>query len=96
MKLFLITKFCYLSSSLGGQALDMIKSIPIVYVNYDVALERLTQRFDNKSIVIQSHISTLIDSPCVEAASSLELLNLHSHICSHIAALKAIIQPVDH
>jgi len=59
-------KFYYLRTSLKGQALEMIKSIPMTDANYDTVIQRLKRRYDNKSLVIQSHIRALIDSPRVD------------------------------
>lgn len=89
-------KFSYLRSTLGGQALDIIKGIPITEANYAVAIERLLKRYDNKSLVIQSHIRGILDSPFVEAASSKGLQNLHSSISCHVSALEALGQPIQH
>ncbi|XP_008183125.1 uncharacterized protein LOC103309446 [Acyrthosiphon pisum] len=88
-------KFYYLRSYLTGAALDLIKAVPMTDANYYVAIERLKQRYDNKSLTIQSHIRSLLESPHVENATATELQQLHSHVCTHIAALKALDQPVD-
>ncbi|CAI6377504.1 unnamed protein product [Macrosiphum euphorbiae] len=88
-------KFYYLRSYLTGAALDLIKAVPMTDANYYVAIERLKQRYDNKSLTIQSHIKSLLESPHVENATATELQQLHSHVCTHIAALKALEQPVD-
>ena len=45
-------KFSYLRSTLSGQALGIIKGIPITENNYEVAINKLKQRYDNKSLVI--------------------------------------------
>lgn len=89
-------KFKYLRSTLQCQALDVIKSIPKTKANYELALDRLKQRFDNKSLIIQSHISALIDTPRVaESPSSSELICFYGHVCSHVASLKTLGQPTD-
>lgn len=88
-------KFYYLRSCVTGAALDLIKAVPMTDANYEVAIERLKQRYDNKSLVIQSHIRSLLESPYVESPNATELQQLHSHVCSHVAALKALDQPID-
>lgn len=87
-------KFSYLRSSLSGPALDVIKAIPMTENNYDVAIRRLKQRYENKGMVIQSHIRAILDCPQVDTATSLELQKLHSQVVSHVAALEALGQPV--
>lgn len=80
-------KFYYLRSSISGPALDLIKSIPMTDANYEVAIERLKQRYDNRSLVIQSHIRSLLESLYVEQLTAWDLQALHSHVSAHVAAL---------
>jgi len=86
-------KFSYLRSSLVGVALDVIRAIPMTEANYDIALKRLKQRYENKSMIIQSHIRAILDCPQVESTSADELQSLHSRVASHTAALEALGQP---
>lgn len=88
-------KFSYLRSSLSGAALDVIKAIPMTENNYSVAIKRLQQRFENRSMVIQSHIRAILDFPQVESAVANDLQALHSNIVAQVAALEALGQPVD-
>ena len=46
-----IQKLHYLHSSLSGEALNVIKSIPITHENYAVAIDVLKNRYDSKLIV---------------------------------------------
>jgi len=72
------------------------RSIPVCDINYEVVVNRLKQRYDNKGLVIQSHIQSLLDSPRIGEPSAKALHNLHSHVCTHMAALQAIGQPIEH
>ncbi|XP_008182965.1 uncharacterized protein LOC103309405 [Acyrthosiphon pisum] len=89
-------KLYYLRSCLREQALDLVQSIPISDGNYEVVLSRLKQRYDNKSLVIQSHIRSILEMPAVEEASANALQRLHSNVSTHVAALRTLGQPVDH
>jgi len=89
-------KFYYLRSSISGPALDLVKSIPMTDANYEVAIERLKQRYDNRSLVIQSHIRSLLESPYVEQPTAKDLQALHSHVSTHVAALRVLNQPTEH
>lgn len=91
-----IQKFYYLRSCVRDTALDVIKSLPMTDANYEVAIQRLKKRYDSLSLIIQSHIRALLDSPVVDVASARQLQGLYSHVCTHIAALKALGQPVQH
>jgi len=88
-------KLYYLRSCLSGSALDLVRSIPISDGNYTVVLDRLKHRYDNKGLVIQSHIRAILDCPRIDGSSSGTLQTLYSHVCTHVAALKALDQPVD-
>lgn len=92
----LAQKLSYLRSTLSGPALDIIKEIPITEVNYNVAIMRLQQRYDNKSLVIQSHIRAILDAPRVEFTSASELQKLYSCVLTHNAALKSLRQLIEH
>ncbi|XP_050431415.1 uncharacterized protein LOC126839984 [Adelges cooleyi] len=89
-------KFFYLRSCLEGSALDLVRSIPVSDANYETVVRRLIQRFDNQSLVIQSHIQSILDCPQVEEASSETINELYSCVCTQVAALKALNQPVEH
>ncbi|XP_016657556.1 uncharacterized protein LOC107882922 [Acyrthosiphon pisum] len=88
-------KFYYLRSCLQGQALDLVRSIPINDGNYSVVVERLKQRYDNPSLVIQSHIRSLLECPRIEEPSASALQELYSHVSTHVAALRALDQPIE-
>lgn len=66
-----------LQSKLSGQALDLIKALPMTDINYTLAIEKLRKRYDNKSLIIQAHIREILKSPQVEFNSAHELLKLH-------------------
>ncbi|XP_025408818.1 uncharacterized protein LOC112682431 [Sipha flava] len=58
-----VQKFHYLKGYLVGQASDVIWSIPTTGENYLQAYNTLMNRYDNKSVIIQSHIRSLFDTP---------------------------------
>ncbi|XP_050065913.1 uncharacterized protein LOC126554977 [Aphis gossypii] len=61
-----------------------------------MAVKRLQQRYDNKSLVIQSHIRAILDCNKIESTSGLHLQALHSNVSAHVAALEALGQPIQH
>ncbi|VVC27563.1 Protein of unknown function DUF1759 [Cinara cedri] len=82
-------------SCVTGTALDLIRAVPMTDANYDVAIDRLKQRYDNRSVVIQSHIRSLLKSPRVEKGTAAQLHQLHSHVCMYVASRKVLGQPVE-
>jgi len=49
-------KLYYLRTCISGATLDLIKSVPIKEANYDVAIDQLKNRYDNRSLIIQSSV----------------------------------------
>ncbi|XP_025406355.1 uncharacterized protein LOC112680475, partial [Sipha flava] len=90
-----VQKFHYLKSCLQGQPSDVIRSIPTTGQNYLQAYQALTNRYENKGVIIQSHIRSLLDTPKVSIASATNLQKLHHHVMSNVNALKALEQPVE-
>lgn len=90
-----VQKFYYLQSSISGLALNVIKSVPMTDANYKIAIERLKQRYDNSSLVIQSHIKSLMESPFAEQPTAKDMQALHVHVSTHVAALRVLNQPTE-
>lgn len=90
-----VQKFHYLKSCLQGSAADIVKTIPTTADNYGKAYEALVARYENKGLIIQSHIRSLFNTQKVQSASATSLRGLHQHIMSHVRALQALSQPVE-
>nr|CAI5854712.1 unnamed protein product [Callosobruchus analis] len=74
-----IQKFYYLRSSLGKDASQVIKSLDITAntSNYDTAWRLLCERFENKNLMIHSHICAIFEHPPLRKESHVELRNLY-------------------
>lgn len=94
--LSVVQRLHYLKSCLSGTAAEVIKTIPTTDGNYRIAFDTLVQRYENKSLIIQSHIRSLFQIQQVQKPTAVELRNLHHHVLSHVRALKALGQPVEH
>lgn len=90
-----VQKFHYLKSCLQGQPSDVIRSIPTTGQNYLQSYHTLTNRYENKGVIIQSHIRSLLDTPKFSIASATILRKLHHHVMSNVNALKALEQPIE-
>ena len=55
-----IQKLTYLRNLLEGQALSTITGLALTHDNYKVAINLLKERFDNKQLLISSHMQTLL------------------------------------
>jgi len=91
-----IQKFYYLCSSVNDAVLGKIRSIPMTDTNYDVSIQRLKKRYDNGSLIIQSHIRSLLDTTKVIEISANQLQKLYSYVCIYVATLKALGQPIQY
>lgn len=89
-----VQKFHYLKSCLTDAAAEVVQTIPTTEENYGMAYNTLIERYENKSLIIQSHIRSLFATPHVQQPSASELRKLHHHIVSQVRALKALQQPV--
>lgn len=91
-----IQKFHYLKTSIIGSAADIIKNLTITAENYQPAYDELHKQYENKTLIIQTHIRAILHSPKVHTANANELRKLHNHIVSHVRALQSLRQPVNH
>lgn len=90
-----VQRLHYLKSCLTGSAAEVVRAIPTTEENYRMAYDAMVERYENKSLIIQSHIRSLFQTHEVQQPSAYELRQLHQHIVSHYRALKALKQPVE-
>lgn len=53
----------YIKTCLIGPAAEVIRIIPTTDVKYHTAYNSLIERYENKSLIIQSHIRSLFQTP---------------------------------
>lgn len=90
-----VQRLHYLKSCLVGPAAEVERTIPTTDVNYSTAYNALVERYENKSLIIQSHIRSLFQTPQVHKPAANELRQLHHHVVSQVNALRALDQPVE-
>ena len=59
-----------------------------------MAYDIMVDQYENKSLIIHSHIRSLFQTSNVQQPSAFELRKLHHHIISHYRLIKALQQPV--
>lgn len=91
-----VQKFQHLKSCLVESAADIVKTIPTTAENYMQAYEAVVSRYENKTLIVQSHIRSLFDTPKVEKTSAFNLRQLYHHVTSHVRSLKALGQLTQH
>lgn len=85
-----IQKFIYLRSALEKDALQVIKSIEVVADNYAGAWKILVDRFENKKLMVHSHIRAIFEQSHVQKECHLELRKLFDNVNKHLRALKTL------
>ncbi|XP_063217253.1 uncharacterized protein LOC134528018 [Bacillus rossius redtenbacheri] len=90
-----VEKLAYLKSALGGEPLGMIHSLSLSEANFDVAWKLLLNRYDNKRLIVSSHVEALLQAPSASAESARSLRQLVTVISENVSALEALGAPVD-
>lgn len=91
-----IQKFYYLKSSLNEKASQIIQSIQVSSENYAVAWRMLSERFEQKALIIHSHIRAIFEYQGSGRESHTELRNLFDTITKHLRSLETLGEPVSH
>lgn len=90
-----IQKFHYLRASLKGTAAQIIQSLEFTSSNYQLAWSLLRERFDNKRLLIQSHVKHIVQFNSLVKESATELRKLVDNLSKHLRALQNLNQPTD-
>ncbi|XP_073827789.1 uncharacterized protein [Musca autumnalis] len=72
----IIEKFNYLINCLSGPALAVVEPYQICEENYEKALQRLQERYDNKVLIFLEHIESLFNVPKMQSSDSVSLRHL--------------------
>ncbi|XP_055708965.1 uncharacterized protein LOC129805218 [Phlebotomus papatasi] len=80
----------YLKSALSGEALSVIKNLPITNANLDVAWELLIEQFELKHEIVADHIRTFYNMPSITSNDPQSIRRISSILSESISALDAI------
>lgn len=87
-----IHKMHYLLGALSGDALNIIKHLPVSAINYPIAYNLLRDRFHNKRIIADRHVENIISCPIIKKDSLRSVVNV---LKENIQALEALHFPTD-
>ncbi|KFD52842.1 hypothetical protein M513_06333 [Trichuris suis] len=91
-----VAKLVYLKSALCGEALEAVDGFHVTNANYPVVVETLRERFGRESLVVESHILSLLKlTKEEEAHGSSTLRELFDKMNRHVRALEAIGKSVE-
>ncbi|XP_033231521.1 uncharacterized protein LOC117182536, partial [Belonocnema kinseyi] len=88
-----IQKFHYLKGCVTGDAANIISSLETSTENYKVAWDLIKNRYHNKKFIIDSHVKSLFEMPCMSKDFSIRAL--YDKTQKHIRALRALSVEVD-
>jgi hypothetical protein len=90
-----IHKFHYLISYLEGDAARIISNLEVSSDNYAEAWKLLGDRYDNKRLLINHHLSSLFKIEAQTRESERSLRFLVDHVTKNLRALSSLGQPTD-
>ncbi|XP_062541201.1 uncharacterized protein LOC134209226 [Armigeres subalbatus] len=88
-----IDRFTYLRTSLAGEALQQIASIDITAANYSVAWRSLESRYENKKLLVKSHLDALFAINPMKKESFEALNHVIGEFEKHLQMLEKLREP---
>lgn len=90
-----VEKFYYLKSYLEGEPLQAIANLQVTNDNYSVAWALLSDRYENKRLIIHNYVKALFDCPIVVKESHNDLRNLYDLFQKNLRSLQSLGQDTD-
>lgn len=88
-----IEKLYHLKGCLQGEASELVASVELSADNYRVAWDLLKERYDNRKIIRETHVNSLLNLPV--ASKEFTLRSLLDQVQKHVRALEALKEPID-
>src|SRR5277367_2619437 len=91
-----VEKLQYMKTFLRGEPLKLLQSIQTTEANFEEALKRLMDRYNNKRLIVNSHVRALLNAPVVSSDSAQGLRGLLNTVLEHLRALQALGAETEH
>ncbi|XP_047546049.1 uncharacterized protein LOC125077958 [Vanessa atalanta] len=91
-----VNKFHYLLSYLEGEPARTVANLEVSSNNYAEAWSLLLQRYDNKRLLIDHHLSSLFNITALQKESEKSLRFLVDHVTKNLRALSNLGQATEH
>ena len=91
-----VVKLRHLKSHVKGDALELIQSFDIAENNFELAWNRLKNKFEIKKRLVNAHISAIYSISKVQKNSASELKRILNSINTPLSALNGLGRPVQH
>jgi diphosphomevalonate decarboxylase len=85
-----IEKFNYLLLPLKGQAFQLVEGLPITTDNYSIAWNLLVDRYENKKLIVATHVRQLLGLKSISKEDVGEMRQFVNSFCGNLNALKAL------
>lgn len=85
-----VTKFFYLEGALKGEPKNLLASLSATDKNYKIAWELLQSRYENKKIIINSHIKEIMEIPNVIKESHISLRSFANTFLKNYRSLESL------
>ena len=85
-----IEKFIYLKSYLTGDAKDLLEGLARTDANYSLAMEILEENYGNKEVLINNHVSKLINLDKQKENDITSLRVLYNKVTRHVRELETL------
>lgn len=83
-----------MKSSLTGEALHVIGGLVTTTANYNNAWDLLKHNYENKKLLINTHLNQLLDFPGISKDKPTAIRQLVVHARTHLKALQTLELPV--
>lgn len=90
-----VEKFYYLKSYLEGEPLQAIANLQVTNDNFLVAWTLLTDRYENKRLIVHNYVKALFDCPSVVKETHCDLRSLYDLFNKNLRSLKSLGQDTD-
>lgn len=85
-----VEKFHYLLSVITGPALGLIKSLPLIEENYDIAWNILVNQYQNSRMLFTHYVDEILNFKCVQTESASGIARILSNFQENYAAINAM------
>lgn len=89
-----IQKLQYLRSSVKGKALAVIQALETSAKNYNIAWQLLKDRFENKKLIVNTHVKALFELSPITKENSATIRSFVNNVRTHIRSLESLGEPV--
>lgn len=90
-----VEKFYYLKSYLEGEPLQAIANLQVTNDNFLVAWTLLSDRYENKRLIVHNYVKALFDCPGVVKETHSDLRSLYDLFNKNLRSLKCLGQDTD-